>query len=63
MIRYGPGFVGQLEHWHYDTFRAHWEAEWREKSFVTFLLDSKGLPASLQFRGWTLERLEPIEVE
>ncbi len=63
MMRYGTGFVGELEHWHYDTFRASWEAEWRGKSFVTFVLGSKGLSTSMQFRGWTLERLEPMEVE
>jgi hypothetical protein len=57
-MRYGPGYVGELEHWHYDTFRAHWEAKWRGTAYVTFVLDSKGVPNSLRFRDWTFEREE-----
>lgn len=63
MMRYGPGFAGELEHWHYDTFRAHWEANWRESSLVSFVLDWKGHPASLRFRNWTFERVQPTEAE
>jgi CubicO group peptidase (beta-lactamase class C family) len=41
VLRYGPAFVGDLEHWHYDTFRATWNARHLPKAFVTFRLDEK----------------------
>ena len=40
-----PNFVGDLEHWHFDTFRI----KWRDsivypfpQGFVTFFVDQKG---------------------
>ena len=39
-------FVGTLEHWHYDTFRATWDAAWRGTELVTFVLDADGQPAA-----------------
>jgi CubicO group peptidase (beta-lactamase class C family) len=56
VLRYGKGFVGVLEHWHYDTFRARWEAEWRGRSLVSFTLDSKGHPERLKFAGMSFKR-------
>jgi CubicO group peptidase (beta-lactamase class C family) len=47
-IRYGSAFVGTLEHWHYNTFRATWKAAWRAPELVTFVLDADGQPASLE---------------
>jgi hypothetical protein len=41
-LHYGPGLEGELAHWHYDTFRAHWDAKWRGTSLVTFQMDAKG---------------------
>ena len=37
-LRYGTGFVGRLEHWHYNTFRAVWDADWRGTGLMTFIL-------------------------
>lgn len=40
-----PNFVGDLEHWHFDTFRVAWRDSIVypfPRGFVTFLLDSKG---------------------
>jgi CubicO group peptidase (beta-lactamase class C family) len=46
-----PNFVGDLEHWHFDTFRV----KWREgivypfpRGFVTFTLDARGRPAEMK---------------
>jgi hypothetical protein len=46
-----PNFVGDLEHWHFDTFRI----KWREgvsypfgRGFVTFVLDPQGKPAEMK---------------
>ncbi len=40
-----PNFVGDLEHWHFDTFRVAWRDSIVypfPRGFVTFLLDPKG---------------------
>jgi CubicO group peptidase (beta-lactamase class C family) len=47
-IQYGSAFVGTLEHWHYNTFRATWKAAWRDPAFVTFDLDEDGQPHTLE---------------
>ncbi|MDQ3745758.1 MAG: serine hydrolase [Acidobacteriota bacterium] len=46
-----PDFVGDLEHWHFDTFRI----KWRDRvvypfprGFVTFTLDAQGRPDQLK---------------
>lgn len=41
-IRFGPAFVSELEHWHYDTFRAKFRGAGETKSFVTFGLNAQG---------------------
>ncbi len=42
-VRYGKGFVGRLQHWHYDTFRVpSWQNPTIGSAFVTFTLDSLG---------------------
>jgi len=37
-----PGMVGDLQHWQYDTFKAHWRVHTIEDAFVTFSLNSDG---------------------
>ena len=37
-----PGMVGDLRHWQYDTFQAHWRVRTIEDAFVTFALNSDG---------------------
>jgi CubicO group peptidase (beta-lactamase class C family) len=54
--RYGGAFAGPLEHWHYDTFRATWDAAWRGKTMLTFVLDSDGKPAGLETMGASFKR-------
>lgn len=41
-IRFGPAFVGSMEHWHYDTFRATFDGAGGAKAQVSFGLDVKG---------------------
>jgi CubicO group peptidase (beta-lactamase class C family) len=41
-LRYGPTFTSDLEHWHYDTFRARFFAAGDAKIFVTFALNAQG---------------------
>jgi len=44
VLRFGhsPAFTGDLEHWQYDTFVAHWRAPHLEDAYVTFALDPHG---------------------
>jgi CubicO group peptidase (beta-lactamase class C family) len=50
-LQYGSAFVGPLEHWHYNTFRANWEAAWREPDLVTFVIDADGRPNAIEMSG------------
>ena len=50
-LRFGRAFDGDLEHWHYDTFRAHWADRTAGTSQVTFVLDAAGAPTSLLVEG------------
>ena len=49
-IQYGAAFVGTLEHWHYNTFRARWNAVWRAPELVNFVLDDDGQPSVVELR-------------
>jgi len=57
--RYGSAFVGTLEHWHYDTFRATWDAAWRGTALATFVLDATGQPARIETMGGRFTKREP----
>jgi hypothetical protein len=48
---YGTMFEGALEHWHYDTFRATWNARNLGRTFLTFALDSDGNVRGVEFEG------------
>jgi len=52
---YGPGLQGGLEHWHYDTYRVHWDAAWRGTSLVRLELDERGRPSALVLEGARFE--------
>ena len=54
--RYGGAYAGALEHWHYDTFRATWDAAWRGTATLTFVLDGDGKPARLETMGASFTR-------
>jgi CubicO group peptidase (beta-lactamase class C family) len=49
--QYGGAFAGPLEHWHYDTFRAKWDAAWRGTALLTFVLDAGGQVSRLETMG------------
>ena len=50
-LQYGAAFVGTLEHWHYNTFRAAWKAAWRTPELVTFIVDEDGRASGLEMMG------------
>lgn len=53
---YGPGLKGELEHWHYDVFRVHFDAAWRGSTLVSFELDRKADLATLSMGGASFAR-------
>ena len=58
-ITYGTS-SGTLEHWHFNTFRAKWPAEWRGKPLVTFALGAAaGRPEALEMSGARFVRRNP----
>jgi hypothetical protein len=56
--RYGGAYVGTLEHWNYDTFRAKWDAAWRGTTLVTFGIDANGQPSRVEAMGATFVRTD-----
>jgi CubicO group peptidase (beta-lactamase class C family) len=45
---HSPAFVGDLEHWQYDTFVARWRSRALADAFVTFALDPDGSIATMR---------------
>jgi hypothetical protein len=50
-LRYGANFEGDLEHWHYDTFRAIWRNKMLGKALVTFVVDGAAKVAEAKVEG------------
>ena len=48
----GPHFVGDLEHWHFNTFRATWENRYLGTDFLTFHLDRRGHVSAVDVQGF-----------
>ena len=48
---FGPNFNGDLEHWHYDTFRVVWRDRMEGKGFVVFKLNAKAQPETVTIDG------------
>jgi CubicO group peptidase (beta-lactamase class C family) len=42
VLRYGEAWAGDLEHWHYNTFRATWRDDALGRTTVTFAVGSDG---------------------
>ena len=40
VLHFGPNFTGDLQHWHYDTFRVVWRDQMQGKGFVNFRLNT-----------------------
>jgi CubicO group peptidase (beta-lactamase class C family) len=48
----GPSFLGTLEHWHFDTFRARWDDSQLGRAWVEFRLDRAGKVEEVDIQGW-----------
>lgn len=51
VTRFGPNFTGDLEHWHYDTFRVNWRDRTQGKGFVNFKLNTQAKVDSLSIEN------------
>jgi uncharacterized protein DUF3471 len=47
IMTHGAAFTADLEHWHYDTFRAKYRDKAVESQWVSFHLDSAGKVAAI----------------
>ena len=52
VLEVGPQFIGDLEHWHFDTFRARWRDESLGRAWVQFRLDRSGKVSEVEVEGW-----------
>jgi CubicO group peptidase (beta-lactamase class C family) len=62
-VRYGTAFDGELEHWHYDTFRATWDTRRMGRTFITFALDSDGKVRGFEWDGLTSFNRKPVAAD
>jgi CubicO group peptidase (beta-lactamase class C family) len=53
IVRCGRAFMGDLEHWHYDTFQATWRDRTLGKTMITFTLNSQGKVESVKIPNMT----------
>ena len=51
VARFGPNFTGDLEHWHYDTFRVTWRDRSQGKALVSFSLTPQGKVGAMNIEG------------
>lgn len=51
VVQLGPHFIGDAQHWHYDTFRIVWRDAALGRQFVTFITDNRGRIAELRLEG------------
>lgn len=58
-LEYGVAYVGTLAHWHYNTFRATWNAAWRNPELVNFVIDADGQPRTVELLGLRFTRKKP----
>jgi CubicO group peptidase (beta-lactamase class C family) len=52
VLTYSPQYVGDLEHWHHDTFRTVWRNPGAGRSFVRFSLDERARITALELDGF-----------
>jgi CubicO group peptidase (beta-lactamase class C family) len=60
-LSYGEGYVGELEHWHFDTFRATWKNPREPKALVTFVLNAQGAVGELRWDDVIAKRPSLLE--
>jgi CubicO group peptidase (beta-lactamase class C family) len=56
---YGSAFTGDLEHWHYNTFRVRWRDRTLGKGFINFTLGDDGKVDALKIENLTTFKRGP----
>jgi CubicO group peptidase (beta-lactamase class C family) len=51
VAQFGPYFLGDAEHWNYDTFRVTWRDRMGGKSFLNFRLNARGQAEVVTIEG------------
>jgi hypothetical protein len=59
VVHYGQTFIGDLEHWHYDTFQATWRDRTLGKGLVTFTLNASGKVEAVKVQNLTDFKRQP----
>jgi CubicO group peptidase (beta-lactamase class C family) len=57
ILQYGLGFIGDLEHWHQDTFQALWRDRLQGKAQVTFTLNAQRKVDAMKVTIWNIQNL------
>lgn len=52
VVEFGPGRIADLEHWHYDTFRARWRDPELGRSLITFGLGHDATVRDVNIEGY-----------
>jgi CubicO group peptidase (beta-lactamase class C family) len=60
VVRRHTAWVGDLEHWHYDTFLVRWRDPVMQKTLLTFRLSPEGKVASLEVEIEDVETFEAV---
>lgn len=55
----GPSWLGDVAHWHYDTFRITWRDPMMGKSFATFVIGPRAKIESVRLSEWSEFRRDP----
>ncbi|MGI8618513.1 MAG: serine hydrolase [Gemmatimonadaceae bacterium] len=55
----GPSWVGDVSHWHYDTFRITWRDPMMGRSFATFTIGPSAKVETLRLSDWGEFRRDP----
>ncbi|MGH9323661.1 MAG: serine hydrolase [Vicinamibacteria bacterium] len=64
VLRRHTAWIGDLEHWHYDTFLVRWRDPVMGKHLITFRLSSEGKVAALETEGMEdMEEFHRVEAK
>ena len=53
-VQFYPTYIGEADHWHYDTFQVVWKDRSLGKDMITFTLGPEGKVSELRWQGFTM---------
>ena len=56
LLNFNPAYIGDLTHWHYDTFHVSWRNPILDDTYLTFNFGAKG-----KIEGIIIEALQGLE--